>query len=220
MAHATKQQLFHFLNDLAAMGQKLAGEVSDRRFADPVEAAIFFGKCKHVLYLLGDAADHWRADLDRGQAYRSDEIPQVLGTLLAIMDIVRDDLLFHVTQLVAGEIFYDLLDQADHLCEQTYYVASAVVARGVLEGHLRKWCEHLETTNPAVPLVTKANATINDYNTALCKTAKVYGVSVMQNVTSLAKVGNDAAHQQIAPESETRRMLTGVRTFLRDHRPN
>ena len=56
-----------------------------------------------------------------------------------------------------AEAFESLLEQADYLLSEGYFLAAGVLGRAVLEEHLRKWCD-LKAYSPA-----KQRPTINDF---------------------------------------------------------
>eukprot|EP00362_Geleiidae_sp_MMETSP1317_P000739 CAMPEP_0201283612 /NCGR_PEP_ID=MMETSP1317-20130820/30264_1 /ASSEMBLY_ACC=CAM_ASM_000770 /TAXON_ID=187299 /ORGANISM="Undescribed Undescribed, Strain Undescribed" /LENGTH=144 /DNA_ID=CAMNT_0047600487 /DNA_START=45 /DNA_END=476 /DNA_ORIENTATION=+ len=60
--------------------------------------------------------------------------------LLSIQNEIEDGLIFSVKQLVSAEIFSDFLEMAEHLLEQDYKDAAAVMIGSVLEGNLRQLC--------------------------------------------------------------------------------
>ena len=58
--------------------------------------------------------------------------------------------------------------------------------------------------------------TLEDLNIALAK-AGVYTVTVQKEVTSLAGIGNDAAHGHPVNEAKVESMITQVRRFMTEH---
>ena len=133
---------------------------------------------------------------------------RMLGTLEAIAQAISSGLLITVQDIVRAESFNNLLDQADFLHENGYVLAAGVLARAVLEEHLRTWCER-----SSLP-TSKAKPTLSDFKDALYKDKK-FSVSVLKHVEAMAAIGNDAAHNkpELATESVTR-VLRDIREFI------
>lgn len=166
---------------------------------------------KLFVSMAGCMIAHWRDDLSYSVgSFYSRDLRYVLATLGAVQFALDEGLLTKYEDLVTAEIFSDLFDQADYLLEKNYYLAAGVIYRAVLEERSRKMCERHNC------LPSKSSPTINDYNVALYKTSPpTYDKGVMQHITSLATVGNDAAHNNSALKVEdVRRLQTGLRDFL------
>ncbi len=63
-----------------------------------------------------------------------------LGILEAIRDQIKGGWIETTKGLVTAEVFADFLEMAEHLLEQQYKDAAAVLVGGVLEEHLRQLC--------------------------------------------------------------------------------
>ena len=67
-------------------------------------------------------------------------IPVIAGIVQALRDDVARDFLEAASELIHGELFGDFLEMANHLLDEGYKDAAAVIAGGVLETHLRQLC--------------------------------------------------------------------------------
>ena len=163
--------------------------------------------CLNLLRMLGDAGQQWKDDF--AQKKNTPAIAtRMLGTLEGIADAINNGLLIKVEDIVRSEAFENLLEQADYLYSEGYFLAAGVLGRAVLEGHLRKWCD-LTNCPP-----TKSKPTINDFNGNLYK-AKHINLTQMKHFESLASIGNAAAHndKKLAAD-EVERLLRDVRDVL------
>ena len=61
----------------------------------------------------------------------------VLGSLKSIKESLDDGLLIRFEDIVYAEAFSDLVEQAEYLYEQGYFLASGVILRAVLEERLK-----------------------------------------------------------------------------------
>lgn len=156
------------------------------------------------LSLLGHLARPWQDIYENSkEGNRIENALSVLGSLKSIKENLDDGLLISFEDIIFAEAFSDLIDQAEYLYEQGYFLACGVILRAVLEERLKKLCER------AMCLPNKARSTINDYNQNLYA-AKAYDKITFKNVDSMAAVGNAAAHND--PQLNKQ----GVGRFLRD----
>lgn len=134
-----------------------------------------------------------------------------LAVLRAAWNDYSKGYLTELKALVRAEVFDDILEQAQHLFEQSYHQAAAVLAGCVLEDALRKMCDKSGIPLPAKPKLDGMNA-------ELAKKG-VYNTLVQKRVTMLADVRNKAAHGQWSEFSATDvdSMLRQVRDFVTDY---
>jgi hypothetical protein len=136
----------------------------------------------------------------------------IVEGLFAIVKALHTDYMIGGVQtfreLVHADLFADFLDMAEHLLEESYKDAAAVIAGGVLEEHLRKLCEKHGIVLPEKPKLDAINA-------ELAK-AGVYGKTDQKQVTAWAGRRNEAAHAEWTKYSveDVKVMLAGVRVFV------
>src|SRR5579862_4321004 len=75
--------------------------------------------------------------LDNSYEYNGE---YALGILTAIQSQIKGGWIETTKGLVTAEVFADFLEMAEHLLEQQYKDAAAVLVGGVLEEHLRQLC--------------------------------------------------------------------------------
>lgn len=133
------------------------------------------------------------------------------GVLAAIWHDLEDDALISAEQLIRGEVFGSLLEQAEHLLENGFHLAAGVLGRAVLEEHLRKWC------NRAGCLPQKQKPTMADFKSELYAKNHMSKVEML-HVEAMAAVGNDAAHNlPTLARNDVERMVRDVRDFTAQH---
>jgi hypothetical protein len=115
------------------------------------------------------------------------------GILIALRDDMSAGRLATIAELLHADIFADFLDMAQHLLDEGYKDAAAVIAGGVLEQHLRKLCvKHgLPTANGGRP---KKADTLNSDLAGVAAYSKLD----QKNVTAWLGLRNDAAHGNYA----------------------
>jgi hypothetical protein len=142
---------------------------------------------------------------------------KVRSSLQALRDAVAADHLETASGLIHAAVFADFLEMAQHLLDEGYKDAAAVIAGSALEAHLRQLCVNasIDTT------VTNSNSgdivpkKADRMNADLCG-AKVYPVLDQKNATAWLDLRNKAAHgeydkyvtQQVAI------MISGIRDFI------
>jgi hypothetical protein len=161
--------------------------------------------------LAGELVQPWSDRLQHnGKVILADYIEQPLSSLRTIKFAIEQGLLTRFEDLVIADTFADLNEQGAYLLEQGFFLAAGAIFRAVLEEKLRKLCiRHGCQPN-------KARPTISDYNQALyVASPPVYDKNMMLHVTSLAAVGNDAAHNDPKLKKEdVERFMKGLQDFL------
>jgi hypothetical protein len=133
------------------------------------------------------------------------------GALLALR---RDYELGHlqsVTELVHADTFASFMEMADHLYEQGYKDAAAVVAGSVLEQHLRE----LSNKN-GIPIEISGKRKKADTLNSDLAGAAVYSKLDQKNVTSWLGLRNAAAHgnySEYTPQ-QVRLMIDAILDFI------
>lgn len=144
----------------------------------------------------------------------NDDVFYSLGSILkALRTEVADDCMASFTELIHADLFADFLEMSEHLLDQGYKEAAAVLAGGVLEEHLRKLC-----IKNSISLVGTSgkNKTMDPLNIDLAKAA-IYPKTKQQEITSWASYRNDAAHRNTGATyqaNDVKRMIEGIRSFV------
>lgn len=172
----------------------------------------FIAGCANLLRMLGDYGSAWQAGLSAVPTSNSPAVVRrILGTLEAIKQAIEAGTLVSVEDLVRADAFNNLLEQAEYLSGEGYFLAAGVLGRAVLEEHLRNWCS-LRACIPA-----KTRPTLNDFKDALYKGKHINAIEV-KHVDSMAAVGNACAHNEpMANAEDVTRLLRDVRAFLIRH---
>jgi hypothetical protein len=116
--------------------------------------------------------------------------------------------------LISGEVFGDFLEMGEHLLDEHYKDAAAVMIGGTLEEHLRQVATEngvaVEELKNGKMIPRKADA----INADLAKST--YGKLDQKNVTAWLDLRNKAAHAHYSEynEDQVRTMLGGVREFI------
>ena len=136
---------------------------------------------------------------------------QMLGVANAIKHDVSKGLLVNFRSLAQAEVFADFLEMGEHLLNEGYKDAAAVIIGSVLEDSLRKLCERA-----SLPVVGSSGKplTIDPLNTQLAK-ADVYSILVQKQITTWAHVRNKAAHGEYDEYNtdQVKMMLLFVQSF-------
>lgn len=177
-----------FLTRARAVIERVAGPTSPYR-----------EQCNDIL--AENAVESWKAT-------------RMLGVLESLRADVAAGYLESVTQLIRGEVFADFLEMAEHLCQEGYKDAAAVVAGGVLESHLRSLCSPASVTFETEGRRHKADRV----NADLAK-AGVYSSLDQKSVTGWLGLRNDAAHGDYGSYSadQVRLLIASVRDFITRH---
>lgn len=115
--------------------------------------------------------------------------------LTRIKEDVMDGWLTDVKSLLSAELFSNFLDMAEHLIDENYKDAAAVIIGGVLEENLRILCTKNEIDVFTIDAKTNKhkNKNAENLNVDLCKKG-VYNTVVQKSITSWLAIRNNAAH--------------------------
>lgn len=140
------------------------------------------------------------------------EIDRLCGRLEALRADYDAGQIQTMQELVHGNLFADFLEMAEHLLENNYKDAAAVIIGSTLEEHLRKLC--VKNGIPTVRADGKSKL-MNDLNQEL-RAQNVYGANENKMVTAWAGIRNSAAHGKYAEFTlaDVTHMLGGVKLFL------
>lgn len=177
-------------------------------YVDLASFSTWRARCKLLASLLGRAGKCWESELTAGWPNKVENAISTQSTLSAVKSAIDMGLLLEMEDLILAEAFANLMEQADYLLQQGYFLASGVVLRAVLEERLRR----LVDSNGVA--LSKPRPTLNDYNTELYK-GSVYDKITFKEVELLAAIGNKAAHNEpglFANEVST--MRDGLIKFL------
>jgi hypothetical protein len=143
-----------------------------------------------------------------------------LGILTAIRDQIKGGWIETTKGLVSAEVFADFLEMAEHLLDQKFKDAAAVMTGSVLEEHLRQLCAAaslpVEDSSQGRSVPRKAD----NLNADLARAGK-YSKLDQKTVTAWLDLRNKAAHGKYSEYTieQVALMLAGVREFISRVRP-
>ena len=143
-------------------------------------------KGRLLLHKLGSFGAIWEKSFDLGSNAFTD-LSTMLATASEMLDAIAKGRLSSIEERVSAAVLGDLVEHAEILIEQSYFLAAAVVLRAVLEERLRKLCK--ACTLP----ITAPKPTMEHFRQALAK-ADVIDKIVAKKIDWMAGVGNAAAH--------------------------
>ncbi|MGE9313297.1 hypothetical protein ACLOAU_16730 [Niabella sp. CJ426] len=136
------------------------------------------------------------------------------GILTSVKIEIEKDWVADIRSLISSEIFSDFLEMAEHLIDEKYEHAAAVMIGSVLEEHLRNLCQKygIDTTEERHGKVLPKKADL--LNSDLAK-SKVYNILTQKNITAWLDLRNKAAHGKYNEYnfSQVDLMLRGVSEF-------
>jgi len=178
------------------------------RFVDLQQFKKWQSSCNLLMSIMGEFANPWTTVLRNDSANNIENAKSMQGNLESIRDAIENNLLINFEDLVFAEAFSDLIEQANYLFDQNYFLASGVILRAVLEERLYRMCDR------HICLPEKKRPTIFDYNNELYKT-KAYDKITMKHVESMTAIVNDASHNKPGLEkSDIERFKNDLIVFL------
>ncbi len=136
----------------------------------------------------------------------------------AILRAARRDfaegLLAGVRELVAAEVFDDLLQMSEYLLDEGFHLPAGAVCGAVLEDSLRKLCRKHD-------IEWEGDSSISKLNTALYR-ASIFHKAEQGQIDAWGKLRNRIDHGDFQDPgdidaSDVRRMIEGTRDFIVRH---
>ena len=143
------------------------------------------------------------------------DIEQARGILKAIKQEIDGGWIFSVKGIVSAEIFSDFLEMAEHILNQGYKDAAAVMIGSVLEEHLRQMCKK-NFIDIEVPKGTKLIPKKADTLNSELGSAEIYNMLDQKTITSWLDLRNKAAHGKYSEytKEQVDLMHKGVNNFI------
>ncbi len=141
-----------------------------------------------------------------------------LGQLVGILRALREDYaagyLSSVAELIHADVFADFLEMADHLLDQGYKDAAAVMTGSVLEEQFRKLC-----LKSGIQVENGTNPKKADLLNAELAGAGVYSKLDQKNITAWLDLRNKAAHGKYSEytKEQVQALHVGARHFMSRH---
>ncbi|MDP9192782.1 MAG: hypothetical protein M3P06_13860 [Acidobacteriota bacterium] len=217
------------VDGLVLMGEKLSRDASraeDNLGPDRVEElGIIASRSGQLIRRLYGPSSHYEEHLKRviqNKYFTSlhsgnyEHVSELVGIVKGVQRDIQSGLLRDIRRLLQAEVFADFLDMAEHLLNEQYKDAAAVLIGATLEDSLRKLAASRSVS------VTNATSgrplTIDPLNVALARDG-AYNPLVQKQITSWANLRNDAAHGNFAAydEQQVRHMLLFTQKFCGDY---
>jgi hypothetical protein len=136
----------------------------------------------------------------------------VASVVEALRADVEGGFIATLAEQIHGDLFADFLEMAQHLCDENYKDAAAVIAGSSLEAHLRQLCEkhQIGTTHP------NGNPKKADALNSELAAAGAYNKGDQKSVVAWLGLRNDAAHGHYGKYEvqQVQIMIASVRDFV------
>lgn len=143
------------------------------------------------------------------------KVRYLFGVVQALQEDLAKGYLRSLEELVHAELFADFLEMAQHLLNEGFKDAAAVIAGSSLEAHLRQLCQKntidVEVASGADVAPKKADRLNSDL-----ASANVYGKLDQKSVTAWLDLRNKAAHGKYGEyeKAQVGLMVAGIRDFI------
>jgi hypothetical protein len=145
-------------------------------------------------------------------------VKRLVGVLDSLSRDLKSGYLKSLEELIHGELFGDFLDMSQHLLDNGYKDAAAVIAGSTLESHLRQLAKRFAVDSETRTSSGIRAKTADALNSDLAK-ASVYAVLDQKNVTAWLDLRNKAAHGQYSEyqKEQVAIMVAAIRDFMTRH---
>jgi len=143
------------------------------------------------------------------------KMAKIVGVVASLHTDLKAGYLASLEELIHGEVFADFLEMADHIQNEGYKDAAAVLASGTLEAHLRQLCGK-NSIAIEVHTATGIHPKKADQMNADLAKANVYTKLDQKNVTAWLDLRNKAAHGHYGDyaKEQVALLIAGVRDFI------
>jgi hypothetical protein len=161
-----------------------------------------------------ESSPHYRALNEFSDVFKKGgllEVASCIGILRAAADDLRSGMLADIRELVAAEVFDDLLEMAEYLLGEGYRLPACAIAGAVLEDTLRKLCKKHLVSWVGHSSISKLNAEL--------QRAKIFDVAQAGQIEAWGKLRNKVDHGdfksavEIDP-NDAQRMIGGLRDLV------
>jgi hypothetical protein len=161
-----------------------------------------------------ESSPHFQEFMECRGLFRKGEplnLPTCIGILRAAADDLRGGMLADIRELVAAEVFDDLLEMAAYLLGQGYHLPAGAVAGAVVEDTLRKLCKKHGVSWVGDSSISKLNAELYKAN--------VFDKAQFGQLEAWGKLRNKIDHGDFKDPTEVdaqavRRMIDGSRDLV------
>lgn len=146
------------------------------------------------------------------------KLRRAIGTLNALKSDVENGYTESLIEVIHADLFTDYLEMSEHLVEEGYKDAAAVIAGSTLESHIRKLCEKCSIPTIGEKNGKSYNVKADRMNADLAKES-AYEKTHQQQITAWLKIRNESAHGNYDTYSkeQVQLMLQGIRMFIATH---
>ena len=191
-------------DDLSDLGQKVAHNHTTRSIA-----AIERSSGRESVY-----SKQVQEILSR-RTHDFDKLSMIVGVVEALIIDIQAGYLSSASELIHGEIFGDFLEMSEHLSEEGYKDAAAVIAGSALEAQLRQLCIKnnisIEVNTSKGIQAKKADSMNSDLGSA-----NIISKLDQKNITAWLDLRNKAAHGKYSEyaKEQVALIITGIRDFI------
>jgi hypothetical protein len=168
-----------------------------------------------ILDLYGKEHPYYKEFEEATEYYYGNSVKSGIQIIMNIKAEIENGWLSSLKGIVSAEIFSDILEMANHLLENDYKDAAAVMIGSVLEEHIKQLCikYSIETNFEKDGKLISHKA--DRLNSELAKAGK-YNKLVQKNVTAQLDLRNNAAHGKYLEydKQQVRLMYDSVFNFI------
>lgn len=140
----------------------------------------------------------------------------IMGIIHGLRHDLTQGYINNIVETIHSNIFSDFIEMAQHLCDNRYKDAAAVIVGSTLESHLRALCEKwgvsIEISKSDGHIVPKKADALNSD----LASKNAYNKLDQKNVTAWLDLRNNAAHGKYDQytQDQVSFLLAGVRDFI------
>lgn len=153
--------------------------------------------------------------LQRSNLKDFQKVTYLMGPLDALYKDIQNDYFDTLSELIHGSMFTDYLEMSEHLLNEGYKDAAAVITGSTLEQHLRKLCQK---GGIDLKIISGKPKKADSMNSELAK-QRIFNKTEQKQITTWLGIRNDAAHgnYNAYTTDQVNLFIMGLRDFLDRH---
>lgn len=178
----------------------------------------FISRCRAAITRITGPKSTYIRDFEgimKVQEWHGSKANKLGGVIKGLKADVEAGYLQNFEEIIHGDVFSDFLEMAEHLLDEGYKDAAAVIAGSSLEGHLRQLCGKFDVETETSTVKGLKPKTADRMNADLAK-AEAYEKLDLKNVTAWLDLRNKAAHGKYDEykKEQVAIQISGIRDFI------
>ncbi len=215
-----KEQIVKRLTQIKKDFKKLQAEAVHDDLSDLDKTEIFSISTRikaAIIDIAGKDSEYFRQIINiEKKNYPSRVVVFSMGVIDALLFNVKNEYLTEFSELIHANLFSNFLEMSEHLLDEGYKDAAAVITGSTLENHLKKLAQKYGVTLDYTDAKGKKRKRSSDQLNIDLSKSKIYSLNDQKQVIAWLGIRNSSAHGKYSEytSNQVDLMIKGVRIFI------